>query len=55
MGEIADMMLDGVLCETCGEYIGDEVGFPRRCASCVAKLKKPKMPTKPKWLRKGKP
>jgi hypothetical protein len=34
MGEIADMMLDGILCEGCGVYMGDEVGFPRLCNSC---------------------
>lgn len=32
MGEIADMMLDGILdCET-GEYLGDPCGFPRTAA-----------------------
>lgn len=33
MGEIADMMLDGTLCECCGEYIDDDEasGFPRYC------------------------
>ena len=34
MGEISEMILDGTLCEQCGEYIGDEVGFPRSCYSC---------------------
>lgn len=33
MGEIADMMLDGDLCEGCGEYIGDGGGFPRYCSA----------------------
>jgi hypothetical protein len=29
MGEIAEMMLEGILdCET-GEYLGDAVGYPR--------------------------
>lgn len=28
MGDIADMMLDGTLCECCGEYIGDGGGIP---------------------------
>jgi hypothetical protein len=38
MGEIADMMLDGTLCETCGEFIdeADTGGFPRKCAACLA-------------------
>jgi hypothetical protein len=34
MGEIADMMLDGTLCEGCGEYMGSSRGFPRLCPSC---------------------
>ncbi len=36
MGEIADMMLDGTLCECCGVYIdyGDADGFPRYCEGC---------------------
>ena len=34
MGEIAEMMLDGTLCECCGVYLGDADGFPCRCASC---------------------
>jgi len=35
MGDIADMMLDGELCEQCGEYLGDAVGYPRCCDSCA--------------------
>ncbi len=34
MGEIADMMLDGTLCEECGGFIGDAVGYPRKCKAC---------------------
>jgi hypothetical protein len=34
MGEIADMMLDGTLCEGCGEFLGADGGFPQRCAAC---------------------
>ena len=35
MGEIADMMIDGTLCEGCGIYLEDEApGHPRRCADC---------------------
>ncbi|WP_454734268.1 hypothetical protein [Cupriavidus pauculus] len=35
MGEIAEMMLDGTLCEGCGMYIdGDADGYPRRCEDC---------------------
>ena len=34
MGEMAEMMLDGTLCEGCGSYIDDEEGegFPRYCS-----------------------
>lgn len=36
MGDIADMMLDGTLCEGCGVYL-DLAGssFPRRCPGCL--------------------
>ena len=35
MGEIADMMIDGTLCEGCGVYLDDgPSGYPRRCADC---------------------
>ena len=35
MGEIAEMILDGILCERCGSFIdGDEVGYPRLCDEC---------------------
>lgn len=34
MGEIAEMMLDGMLCERCGEYIGEPCGYPRKCSDC---------------------
>jgi|GEM_PF-1264130 len=40
MGEIADMMLDGTLCERCGVCLVDEDtepnGYPTLCASCAA-------------------
>lgn len=34
MGEVAEMMLDGTLCECCGVYIhdGEAEGFPRYCS-----------------------
>jgi len=35
MGDIADMILEGLLCEGCGAYIdGDGDGVPRRCGDC---------------------
>lgn len=35
MGEIAEMMLDGTLCECCGVFLGACEGFPVRCAACT--------------------
>ena len=35
MGEIAEMMLDGTLCQGCGEFMGDACGYPRSCAGCA--------------------
>lgn len=35
MDEIAEMMLDGSLCQCCGDYIDDDfAGFPRTCEVC---------------------
>ena len=36
MGEIADMMLNGIMCAGCGEWLDndEECGFPLYCASC---------------------
>jgi predicted Zn-ribbon and HTH transcriptional regulator len=36
MGDVADMMLDGTLCEGCGVYLdGEADDIPRRCPSCA--------------------
>ena len=34
MGEIAEMMLEGILCQQCGVYLGEGDGFPQLCPSC---------------------
>lgn len=34
MGEYADLILSGSMCELCGMYLPDEEGSPRRCKSC---------------------
>ena len=35
MGEIADLMIDGEICEGCGcELDGEAGGYPRRCFGC---------------------
>lgn len=37
MGEVAEMMLDGTLCEKCGVALcGDSPGFPRYCSKQCA-------------------
>lgn len=41
MGDIADMMLDGTLCEACGVYLdGAGEGYPRYCSEECAKDRK---------------
>ena len=35
MGDIADMILEGVLCEGCGDFMGEGEGFPQYCAGCL--------------------
>lgn len=33
MGEIAEMMINGILCEGCGCFVSDiEVGYPQYCS-----------------------
>lgn len=56
MGEIAEMMLDGTLCECCGVYLGDADGLPCRCASCGDLTEQPEQSkrNKPKAKRPGK-
>lgn len=40
MGEIADMMLEGAMCQECGEFIENALGFPGLCAGCSARARK---------------
>lgn len=47
MGDIADMMIEGVLCEGCGIYIeGEPPGYPRRCKDCKPAHIKQAVPNK---------
>lgn len=39
MGEIADAMIEGDLCEGCGVYLGEGPGFPQRCEGCGGNAK----------------
>jgi len=34
MGDIADAMLDGDLCQCCGVYMEGGDGYPRSCGAC---------------------
>lgn len=36
MGDVVEMILDGILCEVCGGYIEDDEtpGHPRKCEDC---------------------
>ncbi len=34
MGEFAEAMIDGEMCEGCGVYIGHSVGYSRKCKAC---------------------
>lgn len=36
MGEVTEMILNGLLCDVCGVYMEDleESGYPRTCVDC---------------------
>jgi len=34
MADTAKLIQEGVLCESCGEYIGQPVGHTRECKAC---------------------
>jgi hypothetical protein len=50
MGEIAEMMLDGCLCEQCGDYLGEGDGYPQVCESC----QREETPSPPKAAKRRK-
>jgi len=56
MGEIAEMMLDGTMCECCGEFIheGESNGFPRYCSEQCASDRGVNIPKKKRKKRKNK-
>ena len=35
MGEQSDMMINGDMCEMCGEDLGEGSGYPRNCTACT--------------------
>lgn len=44
MGDYADMIIDGTMCESCGEFIGPGDGFPRQCRGCCADQRRNQKP-----------
>ncbi len=34
MGELADLILEGALCQQCGHDFMESSGYPRLCSSC---------------------
>jgi len=34
VSEMPDQVLDGVVCERCGVYLEEAVGYPRTCPAC---------------------
>lgn len=34
MGEAAELILEGIVCQICGEHMGDGVGYPISCDAC---------------------
>lgn len=34
MGDIADMVIEGDLCEQCGMYLDDDEDYPHLCPGC---------------------
>ena len=49
MGDIAEAMLEGEMCEQCGEWLGDGPGYPRLCPGCASEERRlnPRQPEKP--------
>jgi hypothetical protein len=34
VSERVDLLLDGLVCEQCGVYLEEAVGYPRKCRAC---------------------
>jgi hypothetical protein len=50
MGEAADLIIEGVLCQQCGGTIdGDAPGHPRNCSNCSGRRRRKR--DKPKKRR----
>lgn len=42
MGEMADAALNGDMCQSCGEWLGDGDGYPVTCDGCKQDQEKKK-------------
>lgn len=49
MGEISNMIIDGDMCETCGQLM-DGNGYPQQCQGCQPQKKRPQDQTNEEWL-----
>lgn len=57
MGEMAEMMLSGIMCQCCGVYldVDEECGFPMSCDDCgegEVQIKKPRISASERKIRK---
>jgi uncharacterized Zn finger protein (UPF0148 family) len=52
MGDIAEMMLDGTLCQGCGVYMGKGDGYPVSCAACQRPERRRKKPHRKRQRKK---
>ena len=56
MGEIAEAMLDGTMCSSCGEYLGGNEGYPVQCAGCRREERRqPAIPRFDRYAVQGSP
>lgn len=39
MGEAAEDLLNGDVCESCGEWLGNGQGYPQQCKPCKKESK----------------
>lgn len=54
MGEIADLMINGDICQGCGAELGDGDGYPRQCKACERESPLSKKPIPQRNTRKTK-
>src|SRR5580692_11302367 len=54
MGEIADLMINGDICQGCGAELGEGDGYPRQCRGCEREGPLSRKPIPQHNTRKGK-